>query len=264
MTNIPFYGIDTIRYIITLTQLRKLMKKLELEYQKKVSKTQMNRFKKEVTKVTGIKQSEYNLDIVKISKAKSLIGYMLVKTNDKSINFAKHHHKKKSNYKEVIFTSINQPQQKTHHTHLAQSYSVISAFINICKNPIVDFTVDGFNSININKIHLDNIMCDYIANKKHTNKYLNSYYINTIQSPNNPNFEFIRLNIYDKYIKHKIHKNWKRIELTVSFKKLLTLSKIDEMLNSFSLLSSNYFSSNTYSYVKLEQQQKQLQIREEK
>jgi len=262
MTNIPFYGIDTIRYIITLTQLRKLMKKLELEYQKEVSKTQMNRFKKEVTKVTGIKQSEFNLDIVKISKAKSLIGYMLVKTNDKSINFAKHHHKKKSNYKEVIFTSINQPQHKTHHNHLARSYEVISAFVNICKNPTVDFTVDGLNNIDIDKIHLDSIMCHYIDNTKHTKKYLNSYYINTIKSPINPNFKLIRLNIYDKYKKHKVHENWKRIELTVSFKKLLTLSKIDEILDSLSILSSNYFHSDTYSYAKLEQQQKQLQIRE--
>jgi hypothetical protein len=256
------YGIDTVRYIVTLVKLRKLMNELNLEYEIKISKSMMKIFKKEVSKLTSTHINDFELQIVKISKAKSLLGYMLVKKNINSDNYARHIKKKKGAYKEIIFTGLHQPTKKTAKEHLEASYRVISRFIDKCFNPSIDIALDGLYDTQIDKKILDNTMSMYFNSTKDTKQYRNSYYINNILSPKSSIFTFKRLIIYDKFLKNGAYEKWKRLEVTVNISKKLTVSKIDEVLVSVSLLAGNYFDNSYYHYTSLEKQQKKLNIGE--
>ena len=262
MCSTPILGIDTIRYIITLVKLKKLMNKLNLKYERKISKSMMDMFKKEVLKTTNTYIKDFELQVIKISDAKSIIGYMLVKKNIASDDYVVNIKKKKSDYREVVFAGLYQPTKNTNNKHLQASYDVISRFVDKCFNPVIDISIDGLSSIDINKKHLDNVMSDYITSKAHTKKYYTSWYINTILSPNNPSFLFKRLNIYDKCVKNGKYINWKRFEPTIGLKKKLTIAKIDEILPSILLCANNYFDCKRYDYTQLEVQQQLLKLKE--
>lgn len=262
MFHTPMYGIDTVRYIVTLVKLRKLMNELNLEYEIKISKTMMNTFKKEVSKLTNAHINDFELQIVKISKAKSLIGYMLVKKNINSDSYARHIKKKKGAYREIIFTGLHQPTKQTAKEHLEASYRVIGRFIDKCLNSTIDIALDGLYSPQIDKKALDRLMYMYFNSTKDTKQYRDSYYINNILSPKSSIFTFKRLIIYDKFLKNGAYENWKRLEITVNISKKLTVSKIDEVLASVSLLAGNYFENSNYHYTSLEKQQKKLNIGE--
>ncbi len=262
MFHTPLYGIDTIRYIVTLVKLRKLMNELNLEYEVKISKSMMKTFKKEVSKLTNINTHNFELQIIKISKAKSLIGYMLVKKNLNSDKYAQYIKKKKDNFREIIFTGLHQPTKYINKEHLETSYSVISRFSDKCFNCTIDIALDGLSHYQIDKKVLDNLMCIYYKSTKDTKIYKNSYYINKILSPESANFKYERLIIYDKYQKNGLYEYWKRLETTIHIKRKLTISKLDEVLVSISQLASNYFDSKYYNFSLLEQQQKLLNIGE--
>ncbi len=262
MFHTPMYGIDTIRYIVTLVKLRKLMNELNLEYEIKISKSMMKIFKKEVSKLTSTHINNFELQIVKISKAKSLLGYILVKKNINSDNYARQIKKKKGAYREIIFTGLHQPTKQTAKEHLEASYRVISRFVDKCPNSTIDIALDGLCSPQIDKRALDSLMCMYFNNIKDTKQYRNSYYINNILSPKSSIFTFKRLIIYDKFLKNGAYEKWKRLEVTVNISKKLTVSKLDEVLVSVSLLAGNYFDNNNYDYTSLEKQQKKLNIGE--
>ena len=190
------------------------------------------------------------------------MAYMLVKKNINSDNYARHIKKKKGAYREIIFTGLHQPTKHIDKEHLEASYRVISRFIDKCVNSTIDIALDGLHSPQIDKKTLDSFMCMYFNSTKDTKQYKNSYYINNILSPISSIFSFKRLIIYDKFFKNGTYDKWKRLEITVNISKKLTVSKLDEVLASVSLLASNYFDSATYNYKFIEQQQKQLYIGE--
>ena len=226
MVKTPLVGVDTIRFLATLTALKKELKKLNLEYENQVSISLINRFKKEVLKANNqVKKEDFDLEVVKISKAKSLLGYMLIKKNYKSISISKKQKRAKDHKREIIFTGLNQPTKKHYQEHLKASYEVIKHFVARFKVDTIDLSIDGLNCKIIDeqrKSLLNDVFADYINHKSNIQIKESSYYLNNPINPNNPRFNFEKILVYDKFIKEgglkKLsldYRYWKRLEVTI-------------------------------------------------
>lgn len=280
MYKTPHIGVDTIRFIATLTALKKELRKLNLEYDNQVSISLLEGFKKEVLRADKrLKKEDFNLEVISISQAKSLLGYMLIKKNNKSIFLSKKQKRAKDHKREVIFTGLNQPTNKPHQRHLIASYDVIKQLVARFKVDTIDLSIDGCNSIvisNRTKYLLNNVFSDYINDKSNIQLYQTSYYLNNPINTNNPRFSFDKILVYDKFIKESkkknriikwdklkhIHIDWKRLEVTVKItNEKLNISLLDEIVNSISSLSMGYFSDYSLNDTLLTKQKQLLELR---
>lgn len=273
MVKTPLIGVDTIRFIATLTALKKELKKLNLEYENQVSISLINRFKKEVLKANNqVKKEDFDLEVVKISKDKSLLGYMLIKKNYKSISLSKKQKRAKDHKREIIFTGLNQPTKKHYQEHLKASYEVIKHFVSRFKVDTIDLSVDGLNSKIIDeqrKYLLNDVFADYINHKSNVQIKESSYYLNNPINPNNPRFNFEKILVYDKFIKEgglkKLsldYRYWKRLEVTIKIiNEKLNISLLDEVLESINHLSMSYFLDSSYDDTLLIKQKELLELR---
>lgn len=273
MIKTPLIGVDTIRFITTLTALKKELRKLNLEYENQVSVSLLNKFKKEVLKANNqVKKEDFDLEVVKISKDKSLLGYLLIKKNYKSISLSKKQKRDKDHKREIIFTGLNQPTKKHHQEHLKASYEIIKHFVARFKVDTIDLSIDGLHNMLISeqtKYLLNDVFADYINHKSNTQIKESSYYLNNPINPNNPRFDFDKILVYDKFIKESRLKKlpldfkyWKRLEVTIKIiNEKLNLSLLDEMVESINHLSIEYFFNSSYDDTLLTTQKELLELR---
>ncbi len=264
-------GIDTIRIILTQHRLNTMMIRLNLEYETDIDIKIIERFKKEIDRGTRddqTKEIDYKLDVISISKNKSLFGYILVKNNYPTIQEAKRQKKSKREYKrQVIFTALNQPLLSPIDKHKDIMYSLIREFLKVsAKNSIeIDISVDGKNTTPItfkNIAKFKNLQKNHIDKDSKVIHFQNSFYINEPDTPINDYFALTRVNVYDKYKKHKEHrkctvqyKNWHRVECTYKIKqKSLDEVVINKMIDNIIFISNDYFGVNSYDTFFLEDQ----------
>lgn len=271
-------GVDTIRFIATLTALEKELSKLNLEYDNKVSVSLIQRFKKEVLKKSlHIKRDDFELEVISISKDKSLLGYMLVKKNYKSISQSVKQKRAKDYKREIIFTGLNQPTKKHHKKHIHATYEVIKQFVRRFKVDSFDISIDGINRTVIqeqSKAIMNNTFLDVINYKSDIQLYEDkktgscSYYINNPYFKTN-RFSLAKLLIYNKYAKDgyleyfgMYASSWKRLELTIKVNnEKLTVSLLDKIIESIKFLSDNYFVNRKLDDTLLQQQKQLLKLR---
>ena len=273
MVETPLVGVDTIRFIASLTALKKELRRLNLEYENQVSVSLINKFKKEVLKTDNqVKKEDYDLDVISISKDKSLLGYMLIKKNYKSITASKKQKKAKGYKREIIFTGLNQPTKKPQQEHIKASYSIIKRFVARFTVDSIDLSIDGLNSLIVakqTKYLLNDVFADYINHKSNIQIKDSSYYINNPINPNNPRFNFDKILVYDKFKKEgglkKLSldlKDWRRLEVTIKIvNEKLNPSLFDEIVESIYYLSFNFFLNNSYDNALLQKQIQLLELR---
>jgi len=261
-------AIDTISIIATLHRVKIEMVKLDLEFENEVSESLIKRFKREIQKGKKVDTNIYELQVIKISKAKSIIGYLLVKKNPLSVVTSKKQKRSKDHKRELVFAGLHQPHLKTNQEHIKNSFSVIAELIKACKVNSIDFSIDGYANIPIVKhqvSYLDYVFRDYVNHLSRTEHYENSYYINNPISPYNPNFVFERVLVYDKCLKHKLngkYLNWKRLEVTVNINQKLSASLLYEIQESVSHLSLCFFNQFKYDDEPLKKQIELMKMRD--
>lgn len=273
MFQTPQTGVDTIRFTVTLTALKKELSKLNLEYENQVSLSLLNKFKKEVFKANNqVKKEDFDLEVIKISKDKSLLGYMLIKKNFKSIYLSKKQKRAKDHKREIIFTGLNQPTKKHYQEHLKVSYEVVKHFVARFKVDTIDLSLDGLNGTIIaeqTKYLLNDVFKDYINHRSNTQIKESSYYLNNPINPTNPRFNFDKIIVYDKFIKESRFKKlssdfkyWKRFEVTIKIiNEKLNISLLDDMVESINYLSMSYFLDSKLDDTLLTLQKKLLELR---
>ena len=262
-------AIDTISIIATLHRVKLEMVKLGLEFENEISESLIKRFKREIQKGKKVDTDIYELQVIKISKAKSIIGYLLVKKNPLSVGTSKKQKRSKDHKRELIFAGLHQPHLKTNQEHIKNSFSVIAELITDCKVNSIDFSVDGYSTIPIVKhqiSYLNYVFRDYVNHLSRVEHFENSYYINNPLSPYNLNFEFERVLVYDKCLKHKLngkYLNWKRLEVTVKINnQKLSASLLFEIQESVSHLSLCFFNEFYYDAEPLKKQIELMKIRD--
>ncbi|MDA7847861.1 hypothetical protein N8972_00015 [Sulfurospirillum sp.] len=259
------------------------MKKLELEYKKEIDISLNERFKKEILKAdrtNQVKKEDYNLDVIEVSKDKSLLGYILIKKNFSSITTSKKQKRSKNHMREIIFTGFNQPSKKPHQVHLKASYDVLKAFVYRFRIVSFDISIDGLKNIyicNKNKYTLNGFFSEFINSKSLVEVYKTSYYVNNPFTPNpSHRFSLERVLVYDKHLKEGRYKGkpikwdklkqlpteWKRLELTIKVNnEKLNISLLDEVVEYSKLLSKSFFGSSFYDDILLQSQMEFLKLR---
>jgi len=175
-----------------------------------------------------------------------LSGYIIIKNNTESISASKKIKKVKGYYVEVIFAGLRQPTKKID----MQTYRVLSHFIKRFKITYIDVCFDGKCSAPIDKkMYYSHPFKGYVGSQ--TNIVLNgtSLYINKPTAPNIDADYFVKILLYDKYIKESRHKvlddvlrNWKRIEFRISLNmKLKESDALVDYLYSMLPIVKNYF-----------------------
>jgi len=204
---------------------------------------------------------------------------MLIKKNHKSITTSKAQKRSKNYKREVIFTGLNQPNKKPHRDHIKASYDVIKSIVKRFTVYSFDLSIDTINDIVISsrtKHILDKLFHNFINHRSNTQIIDSSYYVNNPISLNNPRFDLVRVLLYDKTKKESLKDgklikwddlqnlpdNWKRLELTfeVSNHKL-SISLLDEVMESIYNLDFNLFSDSCYDDTLLQKQKDLLELR---
>jgi hypothetical protein len=185
----------------------------------------------------------------KISNVKNISRYILIKNNEESISESKKAKQSKSHYVEVVFAGLRQPSKKID----MQTYKVLSAFIKRFKVAYVDVCFDGKCSVPIDaKMYHTQLFNAYEGRKTKSILYGTSFYINAPSAPDKDADYFVKILLYDKYIKESFHKalddayrDWKRIEFRVSLDmKFKESEALADYLYSMLPLAKKYFKTD--------------------
>jgi hypothetical protein len=194
-------------------------------------------------------KDDRNVQFVKISSAKNLSGYILIKNNEESISASKKMKQSKSHYVEVVFAGLRQPSKQID----MKTYEVLSALIKRFKVAYVDVCFDGRCSMPIDSmIYHTKLFNAYEGRKTNNTLYGTSFYINAPSAPNEDADYFIKILLYDKYKKESRYKSldttwrdWKRIEFRVSLDmKFKETEALADYLYSMLPLAKKYFKTD--------------------
>ncbi len=193
------------------------MDELELEVKKSSSNFIINKYflEKEIKL-----KDDSSVQFVKISSAKNLSGYILIKNNEESISASKNIKQSKFHYVEVVFAGLRQPSKKIG----MKTYEVLSHFIKRFKVAYVDVCFDGRCSVPMDaKMYHKQLFDAYEGKETKSTLYGTSFYVNAPLAPDRDADYFVKILLYDKYKKECRHKalndtwrDWKRIEFRVS------------------------------------------------
>ena len=194
-------------------------------------------------------KDDRNVQFVKISSAKNLSGYILIKNNEDSISASKKMKQSKSHYVEVVFAGLRQPSKQIQ----METYKVLSACIKRFKVAYVDVCFDGECSVPIDsKMYHTQLFNAYEGRKTKNTLYGTSFYINAPSARDEDADYFIKILLYDKYKKESRHKSldttwrdWKRIEFRVSLDmKFKESEALADYLYSMLPLAKKYFKTD--------------------
>lgn len=129
-------GIDTIGFITTFSALTKKLNKLGLEIKDYSKNYIINQYfyHKEIKQ-----HKDCQIWFVEIGNTNNLSGYIIIKSNEKSISDSKKGKRSKTHYVEVIFAGLRQPTKNIH----MSTYTVLNVFIERFKISYVDVCFDG-------------------------------------------------------------------------------------------------------------------------
>jgi len=183
---------------------------------------------------------------VEIGNTNNLSGYIIIKSNEDSISASKKVKQSKTHYVEVIFAGLRQPTKKIH----MSTYNVLIEFIKRFKVSYADVCFDGENENTIDsKMYYSHAFRDYMGSSSKEKLIGTTFYINNPSAPNEDADYFIKVMIYDKYIKESRHKvlddilrYWKRIEFRISINtKLKDTNGLEDYLDDMVNIAKTYF-----------------------
>jgi len=192
-------------------------------------------------------KNDYRINFVEIGNTKNLSGYILLKTNLKSMKLSKQRKKSTTYYVEVIFAGLRQPTKDIS----IKTYDVLSHFIKRAKVSTIDICCDGSNNRSIDKkLYYSSVFDEYIGEKTKVKLIGTTFYINSPSSPSADADYFLKIMVYDKYIKESRYKsidtslqNWKRLEFRVSInEKLKDNSTLEDYAHDVVAIAKEYFS----------------------
>lgn len=196
------------------------------------------------------KEIKQNRDIkvwfVEIGNTNNLSGYIIIKSNEDSISASKKVKQSKAHYVEVIFAGLRQPTKKIH----LSTYNLLIEFIKRFNISYVDVCFDGENKNAIDsKMYYSHVFRDYIGKYSRSKLVGTTFYINNPSAPNADADYFIKVMVYDKYIKECRHKvledilrHWKRIEFRISINaKLKDTNGLENYLDDMARVAKTYF-----------------------
>jgi len=190
---------------------------------------------------------------VEIGNTNNLSGYIIIKSNGDSISASKKVKQSKIHYVEVVFAGLRQPTKKIH----MSTYNVLTDFIKRFKVSYVDVCFDGENKNSIDsKMYYSHVFRDYLGSSSEEKLVGTTFYINNPSAPNTDADYFIKVMVYDKYIKecrNRSHNTklstelqyWKRIEFRVRLDmKLKETDALTDYLYSMLPRAKDYFQTN--------------------
>lgn len=250
-------GIDTISFVATFSALTKKLNKLGLEIKDYSRNYIINQYFYE----KEIKQhKDCQIWFVEIGNTNNLSGYIIIKSNEKSISDSKKGKRSKTHYVEVIFAGLRQPTKNIY----MSTYAVLKVFIERFKISYVDVCFDGECKMPIDKrMHFNPVLENYIGEKSTERLFKTSFYINNPSAPNVDADYYNRIIVYDKYIKESRHTKkletslqyWKRIEFRVGIDtKLKDTNGLEEYLDDMARVAKKYFGVSDISDTYFKQQ----------
>jgi hypothetical protein len=228
---------------MTSSSLEKLLNKLNLEVNNYSKNFLINKYFEE--KELKLK-NDYKVSFVEVGNTKNLSGYILLKTNIESMKLSKQQKKSKSYYIEVIFAGLRQPTKDIG----MRTYEVLNHFIKRAKVSTIDICCDGSNRKSIDKkLYHSSVFDSYIGQKTRVKLVGTTFYINNPSSPSDDTDYFLKIMLYDKYIKESRHKlldtafkDWKRLEFRVSVnEKLKDISTLEDYAHDVINVAKEYF-----------------------
>ncbi len=187
---------------------------------------------------------------VEIGNTNNLSGYIIIKSNEDSISVSKKVKQSKTHYVEVIFAGLRQPTKKIH----MSTYNVLIEFIKRFKVSYADICFDGENKNAIDRtMYHSYVFRDYMGSSSKEKLEGTTFYINNPSAPNADADYFIKVMVYDKYIKESRHKvlddilrHWKRIEFRISINaKLQDTNGLENYLNDMASVAKTYFGASS-------------------
>jgi hypothetical protein len=210
-------GLDTLRFIVPSKTLSNFLSRYHLKATDSIKNELI--FQYLAREIQG--KSDYKIEAVKISQSNNLSGYLLIKQNFESVATAKGRKKQKSFYSEVIFTGLRQPSKSIK----IETYEIARLFVKRFKVSSLDITFDGLTPLAIhgdNLARLQWLFRDYITMHKTTAIESTTFYINRPRATDSDTDRFIKIKVYDKYLKESRYKklpdevrDWKRLEVTI-------------------------------------------------
>ena len=187
---------------------------------------------------------------VEIGNTNNLSGYIIIKSNEDSISASKKVKQSKMHYVEVIFAGLRQPTKKIH----MSTYSVLIEFIKRFKVSYIDVCFDGENRNAIDKkMYYSHVFRDYVGRYSKEKLVKTTFYINNPYAPNVDADYFIKILVYDKYIKESRYKvledtlrHWKRIEFRISVNAMLKdTNGLKDYLDNMASVAKRYFGASS-------------------
>ena len=224
-------GIDTIQLIANYKTVIKLVERMGLTITTPSKNSPVSRV---ITDIENIKDpnQRYKAEnfkpltqIVKLSKGQSISNYMIITQNIPILfNHATHHKKAKDTFCLITFTGLHQPNTKIN----SEAMKIISTFTKrkTFKRINIDIAIDTQEDNQpIKYSRKEPFKADLMPFSKHgviiPPNGATSLYINKISHSS-----ISRILYYDKYLKEKNYlkraidndlKNWKRLEITLTF-----------------------------------------------
>ena len=132
----------------------------------------------------------------------------------------------------------------------------------------MDVCFDGLSEMSINQRNiykLNDMFSDYINSFNDTKMVTTSFYINTPQSKLSDTDRFIKILVYDKYIKEsrykkldEEYKDWKRFETTVKVEFKFKGFNLEDYIHDLEVIAKKFFNTSSFSYEYLNLQSKLL------
>ena len=224
-------GIDTVQLIANYQTVVKLVERMGLSVTTPSKNSPVSRT---ITDIENIKDKNQRYKsnsfkpltkIVKLSKGQSVSNYMMITKNIPLLfDHATHHKKAKDSFCLITFTGLHQPNTKTN----SEAMKIASKFLKrkTFKRVGVDIAIDTQEDKEpINYSRKEPFRADLMPYSKHgviiPPNGATSLYINNV-----PHASMGRILYYDKYLKEKFYlkrevhndlKNWKRLEVTLTF-----------------------------------------------
>jgi len=228
---------------MTSSSLKKLLDKLNLNVKDYSRNFLINQYFEEKEFKS---KNDYSVSFVEIGNTKNLSGYILLKTNTLSVSLSRQRKKSKSHYVEVIFAGLRQPTKDID----IKTYDVLNHFIKRAKVSTIDICCDGLNRKSIDKkLHYSSVFDGYIGQKTKAKLVGTTFYINNPSAPSADADYFLKIMLYDKYIKESRHKlidtslkDWKRLEFRVSVnEKLKDSLTLEDYVHDVVNIAKEYF-----------------------
>jgi hypothetical protein len=224
-------GIDSIRLIGNYATTLKMVERLGLSVtipskNSPVSQTVTNLLKREkydLKKRYKTKAFSPVVEVVKLTKGKSVSNYMIITRNIPLLfDHAIHHKVKKDNFCLITFTGLHQPNKKIE----SEATKIMKHFLKrkTFKRHSVDIAIDYQSKKPISKEGLESFKKLLEPYSKHgvtmPSNVATTYYINKVE-----HLTISNIKNYDKYLKavsqkeniSKSFKDWKRLEFTLTF-----------------------------------------------